>query len=149
VDAWQWRPDLIWMDNLRVVGTPSYYVQQLFSRNRGDAILPIDTKAPSGSHFYASAVRDLKANETIVKVVNANSQPLEAQINLSGADVSGRGTATVLTSEKITDENSLAEPLKVSPRSEWIRFSGAAIQRVFPAHSLTVLRIPTRHPPTR
>ncbi|MCX8107935.1 MAG: alpha-L-arabinofuranosidase, partial [Verrucomicrobiae bacterium] len=24
-DAWQWRPNLIWFDNLRVCGTPSYY----------------------------------------------------------------------------------------------------------------------------
>src|SRR5208282_4125736 len=42
VDAWQWTPNLIWCDNLRVYGTPSYYVQQLFSRNRGDIVLPVD-----------------------------------------------------------------------------------------------------------
>ena len=42
VDAWQWTPNLIWCDNLRVCGTPSYYVQQLFSRNRGDVVLPVD-----------------------------------------------------------------------------------------------------------
>ena len=42
VDAWQWTPNLIWCDNLRACGTPSYYVQQLFSRNRGDVVLPVD-----------------------------------------------------------------------------------------------------------
>jgi len=42
VDAWQWTPNLIWCDNLRVYGTPSYYVQQLFSCNRGDVVLPMD-----------------------------------------------------------------------------------------------------------
>jgi hypothetical protein len=26
VDAWQWSPNLIWFDNLRSFGTPSYYV---------------------------------------------------------------------------------------------------------------------------
>ncbi len=41
VDAWQWTPDLIWCDTLRVYGTPNYYVQQLFSRNRGDVVLPV------------------------------------------------------------------------------------------------------------
>ena len=41
VDAWQWTPDLIWVDNLRVLATPNYYVQQLFSRNRGDVVLPV------------------------------------------------------------------------------------------------------------
>jgi len=41
MDAWQWTPNLIWCDNLHVYGTPSYYVQQLFSRNRGDVVLPV------------------------------------------------------------------------------------------------------------
>jgi alpha-L-arabinofuranosidase len=36
VDAWQWRPDLIWFDNLSVVATPNYYVQKLFSNNKGN-----------------------------------------------------------------------------------------------------------------
>lgn len=30
VDAWQWRPDLIWFDNLSVMKTPNYYVQQMY-----------------------------------------------------------------------------------------------------------------------
>ncbi len=41
VEGWQWTPNLIWADNLRVHGTPSYYVQQLFSLNRGDVVLPV------------------------------------------------------------------------------------------------------------
>ena len=41
VDGWQWTPNLIWADNLRVYGTPNYYVQQFFSRNRGDVVLPV------------------------------------------------------------------------------------------------------------
>ena len=40
VDGWQWTPNLIWTDNLRAYGTPNYYVQQMFSRNRGDEVLP-------------------------------------------------------------------------------------------------------------
>ncbi len=45
VDGWQWTPDLIWVDNLRVLRTPNYYVQQLFSRNRGDVVLPVSIDA--------------------------------------------------------------------------------------------------------
>ncbi|HYG21748.1 MAG TPA: alpha-L-arabinofuranosidase C-terminal domain-containing protein [Verrucomicrobiae bacterium] len=41
VDAWQWTPNLIWADNLRVQPTPNYYVQQLFSVNRGEMVLPV------------------------------------------------------------------------------------------------------------
>jgi alpha-L-arabinofuranosidase len=35
-----WSPDLIWFDNARAYGTPSYWVQRLFSRNRGDRLVP-------------------------------------------------------------------------------------------------------------
>ena len=40
VNGIQWHPDLIYYDSSRRVGTPSYYVQQLFGQNRGDTILP-------------------------------------------------------------------------------------------------------------
>jgi alpha-L-arabinofuranosidase len=35
-----WSPDLIWFDNHRAYGTPSYWVQRLFSTNRGDTLVP-------------------------------------------------------------------------------------------------------------
>lgn len=41
VDGWQWRPDLIWVDNLETVLTPNYYVQQLYSTNPGTNVLPL------------------------------------------------------------------------------------------------------------
>jgi alpha-L-arabinofuranosidase len=41
IDAWQWRPNLIWCDNLRVMGTPNYHVQKLFSLHSGDVALPV------------------------------------------------------------------------------------------------------------
>jgi alpha-L-arabinofuranosidase len=40
VNGIQWSPDLIYYDNTRLCGTPSYYVQQMFSQNRGDCVLP-------------------------------------------------------------------------------------------------------------
>jgi alpha-L-arabinofuranosidase len=43
-DYVNWSPDLIWFDNARVYGTPSYWVQRLFSRNRGDTLVPTDLK---------------------------------------------------------------------------------------------------------
>src|SRR5262249_1113430 len=50
-----WNPDLINFDSSRWYGLPSYYVQKLFSENRGDVTLPtsvesaeINEPAPSG-----------------------------------------------------------------------------------------------------
>ncbi len=39
-----WNPDLINFDSARSYGTPSYYVQKMFSNNRGDVVLPADLK---------------------------------------------------------------------------------------------------------
>lgn len=36
----QWTPDLIWFDNAKVYGSPSYYVQQQFGVNRPDMAYP-------------------------------------------------------------------------------------------------------------
>jgi len=42
-----WNPDLIDFDSYRVYGIPSYYVQKMFSENRGDVVLPVTLDAPS------------------------------------------------------------------------------------------------------
>ena len=42
----KWNPDLIDFDSSRVYGIPSYYVQQMFSENRGDVVLPVTVTAP-------------------------------------------------------------------------------------------------------
>lgn len=41
----KWNPDLIYFNNSRVYGTPSYYVQKLFAENRPDTILPVNVDA--------------------------------------------------------------------------------------------------------
>lgn len=42
----QWNPNAINFDNARAFGTPSYYVQRMFSANRGDVVLPTQVDAP-------------------------------------------------------------------------------------------------------
>lgn len=93
---------------------------------------------------YASAAQDEMAGDLIVKVVNADSRPRKTEINLNGAKaVTGKGNAIVLTSESATDENSLANPTKVSPINEPVEFSGTTLKRTFPGNSFTVLRLHT------
>ncbi len=40
-DYVNWRPNLIWYDNHRVFGIPSYYVQKMYSVNQGDVTLRV------------------------------------------------------------------------------------------------------------
>lgn len=90
----------------------------------------------------ASASREDKTGEIIVKIVNTSSKAVKTKVELNGAGaLKGTGNAIVLTSSSPLDENTLDFPAKVSPKIENIKFSGSNITRVFPANSLTILRL--------
>jgi alpha-N-arabinofuranosidase len=149
-DRWQWRPNLIWFDNLTSYGTPNYYVQQLFSRNRGDVVLPVEVtgrQAPSGKQpgLYVTASRDEKTSDIILKVVNSAPQPASTAVQLKGATrVAAQGTMTLLAGARLSDENSLAEPAKVAPVTSSLKGVGGTFKHTFPSYSFTVLRLKTR-----
>ncbi|MBP1618122.1 MAG: Extracellular exo-alpha-L-arabinofuranosidase precursor [Bacteroidetes bacterium] len=93
-----------------------------------------------------SASKDDKTGDIILKVVNVTAKGIKTDILLKGAtELTGTGTATVLTSLKPTDENTLDNPTKVSPKTENVKFSGTKITRLFPANSLTVMRLSTKN----
>jgi alpha-N-arabinofuranosidase len=145
VDAWQWTPNMIWFDNLRSYGTPNYYVQKLFSVNRGTTILPVllNGSAKNGQNeLFASASMDDRAGEVVLKVVNAASSPKEVSINLAGArKVSKSGKAFVLTGPDLKAENSLDEPTKVAPVERKLTAASGEFAYTLAPHSLTVLRL--------
>jgi alpha-L-arabinofuranosidase len=91
--------------------------------------------------LYASASRVKKTGELILKVVNGNSQPLAADINLKGRSKVKAATAIVLTSASPDDENTLDEPTKVAPKTETLNVSKLPFRHTFPGNSVTVLRL--------
>ena len=142
-DAWQWTPDMIWVNNLHAYGTPDYYTQMLFSRNPGSVVLPVSCDDASHS-FFVSATRDDAAGEVILKAVNRAPKAMQAVIDLPGADSSAKGQVSVLSSANLDDCNSFAEPKKVSPKTTAVENVGARINHSFAPYSFTVLRIPVR-----
>ncbi len=145
-DGWQWRPNLIWFDNLTSYATPNYYVQQLFSLNRGDVVLPTkvaDNRVGASAddpRLFATASK-LDDGGVIVKFVNTSDSAAEATVNLSGLSAGVKSaTVTVLAGEP-TDENSIGEPDKVKPETTVVEGVGAEFTHVFPPNSLTVLRV--------
>jgi len=92
--------------------------------------------------LFATAGLDEKTGETVLKVVNASGQTVEAAVDLQGArGTAVRGKALVLTSSGPLDENSFQEPAKIAPREEKVTATGPTFRRSFPAHSVTVLRL--------
>jgi alpha-N-arabinofuranosidase len=147
-DAWQWRPDMIWFDNLNVYGTTNYYVQKLFSLHPGTNLLNIlvkdvpeldDTKKA----LSVSSTLDKKAGEVIIKAVNVTDKELAANIELQGADKAGpQAKAIVLAGKNPDDENSLQEPKKIYPAEKTVSVKSPNFSYEFPPYSLTILRIP-------
>jgi alpha-L-arabinofuranosidase len=168
--ASQWAPDLIWFDNTRVYGTPSYHVQALYSHNRPDVVLPVSVEGPAVSlpplpaasvatygapplvpyapkslpAVFVAAGRDRRAGETVLFVANPYAEARVVTIELRGAArVAAEARVFVLTSASPDDGNSFEAPTKVAPREELIPIAGPVFPRTFPACSLTILRIKT------
>ncbi|MGA2501531.1 MAG: alpha-L-arabinofuranosidase C-terminal domain-containing protein, partial [Tepidisphaeraceae bacterium] len=107
-----------------------------------DGKLIHDVQMLGAKGIYASAALDKKANQVILKVVNAGTLPQETTVNLTGiASLKSPAKALVLTSENSTDENSLEEPTKVSPKEKAIEINGTTMKYPFPGNSVSVIRI--------
>ncbi|TDW50101.1 alpha-N-arabinofuranosidase [Flavobacterium sp. 270] len=143
-EGWQWTPDMIWFNNLQSYGTPNYYVQKLFSNNKGTDLINItkDGKAVIGQNdLFASAVKDVNSKEVILKIVNTSSAPQNVSIDLKGARLDSKGIAETLKGDGLNDENSFASPTKISPKESEFKVIGNKVQYDFPAYSVTVLKI--------
>lgn len=123
VDGWQWRPDLVWFDNTEIFKTVSYYVQQMYARNKGTNVLKMtmNGKPIAGQDgqngLFASAVVDTKSNKVIVKIINTSKTAQNVNVNLVG--MKGEKTAKTLTLNHngMDDENSIENPNKIAPKA--------------------------------
>lgn len=126
-EGWQWTPDLIWVNNLESYGTPSYYVQQLYSLNKGTHVVPalLNGQAIKGQDsLYASAVIDKNAKEIIVKLANASGKAFSKDIVFESVKLDKEAELTVLGSEELWTVNSFSSPEAVSPKTSKISLSG-------------------------
>ena len=145
VDGWQWTPDLIWVNNLQSFGTPNYYVQKLYSLNKGTNVVTalIDGKAVTGQDsLYVSAVTDSSANELIIKVVNASKTIQTKTIVLQGVKkISANALLTVLQVNNLNDVNSFTKPTHVAPVESVISLKRKELIFAAVPYSLSVIRI--------
>ncbi|MGZ5234283.1 MAG: alpha-L-arabinofuranosidase A [Burkholderiales bacterium] len=138
VNAWQWRPDAIWFDNLRSFGTPNYYVQSVYANNVGTRVVPI---APFVSdELYTSATIDERTHELIVKTINNSSEGRSTSVHLRGGRASGTVRVITLASADLNAENSFERPKAVVPVESNMK-SAEDLEVDLKPYSLTVFRI--------
>lgn len=145
IDAWQWTPDLIWFDNLSVYGTPSYYVQKMFSINRGDVVLEIKLKTTvENNNIFVTSALDKKANELIIKIVNASDKIEESEFNIrsNGIKVPDQiAKGSLLGGKEPNECNSIEKPKNIYPVETRVKVSNGKFVVKMPRWSLIVLRI--------
>lgn len=149
-EGWQWRPDMIWFDNDTVARTASYYVQQLYSTNKGTRVIPITlggkpaTGAKGQEGLFASAVIDEPTATCIVKVVNTADAPRSIRLNLkrprSVKALGGIETITLNSADPMA-ENKVGQPERVAPVNGSVAANGDAIADEIPAKTFRIYKI--------
>lgn len=149
VEGWQWRPDMIWFDNLRSMPTASYYVQQLYATNKGTQVVPLtmDKKPLTGSEgqngLFASAVWDEDASQYIVKVANTSAENQDVTIDFAGLKknrvISG-GSMLTLASDNLDAENTLDNPDLIKPVESVLNVTGNRFSTAVGPNSFVVMR---------
>ena len=136
-EGWQWRPDMIWFDNLRSVKTVSYYVQQLYSLNKGTHVLPLTMNnrpvagADGQNGLFASAVWDKDQQQIIVKIVNTSDKAQPVKLNFNGLKKSEKltdGKIITLKSDKLDAENTLENPFLIVPKEKEVAIDGNVLE---------------------
>ena len=146
VEGWQWRPDLIWFDNLRSMRTASWHVQHLYGEYRGENVLRLTsagvpvTGAEGQDGLFASAVKD--GNLIYVKVANTSETAQPLCFNFTGLKKKDPGVKgvkrVVFTSDRLYEDNTLDEPDAIVPSEKAFAGSGKALEAVVPALSFNV-----------
>ena len=142
VEAWQWRPDLIWFDNLNSIGTPNYYVQKLFSIYKGTQVIPalvLNKPLIGQDSLYASATIDKIAGKVYLKLINVSGKPKYANVGLEGQTFNPDAVMVTLKSKGLYDYNSISDPQHIFPSGRQIAITGKKISQVLDPLSVNVM----------
>ena len=89
--------------------------------------------------LYTAASIDRQSGDVIVKLVNVQKRPIDTVLHIEGIE-QAKGTAYIMSGFALKDENSFAEPLKVSPREEEIQLTQGCCSCHIDGESVQVLR---------
>ena len=89
--------------------------------------------------LYTAASIDRQSGDVIVKLVNVQKRPIDTVLHMEGIE-QAKGTAYIMSGFALKDENSFAEPLKVSPREEEIQLTQGCCSCHIDGESVQVLR---------
>lgn len=90
--------------------------------------------------FFATATKDSKTGEVILKVANTNIEGTTAKISLDGKTIKNAKLIR-LTAKNGSEENDIDHPTNVYPTTTVIPVNSGSIELEIPASSLNILRM--------
>lgn len=142
VEGWQWRPDLIWFDNLSSVRSANYYVQQLYGENKGTNVLSLteNGKAVAGENgLYATACFDKPTKSYIVKIANTSAEEKAITVTFNGIKSLKAGKVTMMTAP-LQAENKIDNKNAVVPVTADAQANGNVLNVKMKPNSFAVYR---------
>jgi alpha-L-arabinofuranosidase len=132
IDAWQWKPDMIWFDNLRSVKSANYYVQQLYAENAGTEVLSATSNGEdlTGQNgLYVSSSKNENTGEISIKLAYVGKEPKTVEIDLKNILVNKmvKGKQIILKAP-LTAENTLDNPGFIVPTEKEVTFNNQQLK---------------------
>lgn len=100
-----------------------------------------DLTQAAGGRINTHTGYDAEAGEIVVKVVNAEKEPLPLTLAINAKNIAGTANVETLKAESLYDENSYAMPKLISPVQSTVNGVTDKLNHTFPPYSLTIVRI--------
>ncbi len=136
----QWRPDMIYFDNTRILLSANYHVQKIFGANQGDTFFPVNSGT---TNIAASCVRDSISGDYILKLVNVSSKAIAANVNLEAIGVRPKEAVRTVIAAELRSNNTFEKPDQVVPTTATIS-AGGRFECELPPYSFTLFRMKGR-----
>ncbi len=161
--AWQWDSDLIGFDALNSYGSPSYYVQKLFSHYLGNKIVPAtvanipmqkaplsrrdsaEGKAPKSvpTIFYSATMNDTTGT-VYLKIINTTAKKQAVKISLTGdTKVSSDAVLIMIKGDKPGETNTITDRENIIPVTETIKGIKKSFSRKLDPYSVNIIEMKT------
>ena len=144
VEGWQWRPDMIWYDNLNSFRSCSYQVQQMYSTTKGTNVVSLlmNGKPVAGNSdqdgLFASANYDSKAECYNVKIVNTGNSAQNVTLNFKGWKGDHAGKLISFHADNLDGENTIEEPHKYEPKTTSVTVTAPTYALTVPAKTFVI-----------
>lgn len=141
----QWNPDLIYFDGKGVYPTVNYYVQKLFSVNRGNLYFEnvITHEDKENKIIASSCVQDSKTGDVVLKFVNPSDKASRMNVNMKPfKQVKSDAILTVMTGHRDA-RNTREEPDNTVPVESAFKAS-KKFDYELPPYSVSIIKIKTR-----